>query len=159
MTLFAGTSVVALGVALAYRLSVAQTLETVLLSGGAPAALYLTWATLRFGVNQAAAQTRGHNLTQLADELALAVRVQWQSEVQVSRLHDPYPLPVRWKATDPSLVEQWDTLMTVARSGLGWPTPPPVGLWATGPDALAGVGDQLRAVLTLVPTGRILRRK
>ena len=72
------------------------------------------------------------------------------------RLNDPYPLPVSWAPADPSLTDSWDSLVKLATSGAGWPTPPPAGTWAAGPDDLAGAGGDLVEVLARVPTGRLV---
>src|SRR5262249_32250311 len=60
----------------------------------------------------------------VADRLAVAVGRQWHAEAAIRRLNDPYPLPVRWVAADPALVDDWQTLVTLAASGAGWPQRP-----------------------------------
>ena len=72
------------------------------------------------------------------------------------RLNDPYPLPVSWDAADPSLTDSWDSLMKLANSGAGWPTPPPGETWVVGSDQLAGSSGDLAEVLSRVPTGRLV---
>jgi hypothetical protein len=47
-------------------------------------------------------------LAEIADEFAIAVRAQWETEILVRRLNDPYPLPVRWVAADATLSDRWD---------------------------------------------------
>lgn len=71
-------------------------------------------------------------LQDLADALAHAVRGQWEAEVQVRRLNDPYPLPVAWTNADPRLMEPWPLLEELARS---WPGGPPGATadWAATP--------------------------
>jgi NACHT domain len=155
VVLIAGTSSAALGLALAYHLGVAQTLVAVLVGGGAPAGVYLAWATYRLSVVQGS-EADSAKLSRIADALAIAVSAQWQAEALVRRLHDPYPLPVRWEPADASLVAIWDELVATATSGLGWPAPPPPGGWALGPRELAGSGDELVDVLARVPTGRMV---
>jgi hypothetical protein len=39
--------------------------------------------------------------------LAQAVRVLWRAEERRRRVHDPFPLPVRWVNADESLVDHW----------------------------------------------------
>jgi hypothetical protein len=92
----------------------------------------------------------------VADQLAAAVGEQWQAEAAVRRLNDPYPLPVSWGAAGSSLTDTWDSLVKLAGSGAGWPSPPPAGTWAASPDGLAGTGGELVEVLSRVPTGRLV---
>jgi hypothetical protein len=96
------------------------------------------------------------SLAPIADELAIAVGTQWEAEVRVRRLNDPYPLPVSWAAADSSLTDTWDSLVKLARTGAGWPRPPQEGSWAASSDNLAGKGDELTEVLARVPTGRLV---
>ena len=154
LLLFCGTAAAALVLAHYYHLGVAATVVAVLVSGGAPAGLYLTCASYRLSASQVEDQFGGP--AGVAEALAAAIRDQWQAEAGVRRLNDPYPLPVSWVAADASLADSWDLLVTLARSGAGWPSPPPPGTWATRPDELAGGGDQLVKVLAQVPTGRLV---
>jgi NACHT domain len=135
-----------------FRLGVAQTLVTALIGGGTVPALYLTWATYRDTSGQAGALGLGG----IADGLATAVGEQWQEEAAVRRLNDPYPLPVRWVAADPSLADGWDVLVKLASSGAGWPSSASSGNWARDPDQLAGHGDGLADVLERIPTRRLV---
>jgi NACHT domain len=96
------------------------------------------------------------DLVELADQLAVAVGAQWEAEAQHRRLNDPYPLPVTWTAADRSLTDSWDSLVTLATSGAGWPEPPPSGTWAASPADLAGKGEDLVKVVARVPTGRLV---
>lgn len=45
-------------------------------------------------------------LDEAADALAAALRRQWQAERDARGLTDPEPLPLRWSAADPSLVDE-----------------------------------------------------
>jgi len=94
-------------------------------------------------------------LAQVADQLAVALRSQWEAEAAHQRLHDPHPLPVAWLPTDPSLVEPWHELVTTAER---WPGGPPTNptTWATGPAELAGADTELTNVLARVPTRRLV---
>ena len=94
-------------------------------------------------------------MTELADQLAIAVGRQWAAEASVRRLNDPYPLPVSWSAADLGVADSWDVLQTLARSGAGWPSLNP-GEWASHPGQLAGESGELAAVLSRVPTGRLV---
>src|SRR5215472_4773002 len=112
-------------------------------------ALYLAWAAFR-GTEAAAP-----DLGRTADDLALAVGRQWEVEAGIRRLNDPYPLPVCWAGADAELADDWDALVTLARTGAGWPRSSPEG-WAAGPADLAGCGDQIGSVLGKVPTRRLV---
>jgi NACHT domain-containing protein len=101
-------------------------------------------------------QTSEFTMAHVADQLAIAVGAEWEAEARVRRLNDPYPLPVSWDAADASLTDSWESLLKLASSGAGWPTPPPEGTWASGPDDLAGEGSELAEVLARVPTGRLV---
>ncbi|MFI2261750.1 NACHT domain-containing protein [Streptomyces tubercidicus] len=95
-------------------------------------------------------------LQDLADALAHAVRGQWEAEVQVRRLNDPYPLPVAWTNADPRLMEPWPLLEELARS---WPGGPPGATadWAATPAGLSGQGGEIDQVFSRrVPTRRLL---
>ena len=148
--LFITTALAALALAQARRLGLAQTLITVLVGGGAPAALYLGWATYR----DSHARDYMLSLEQVANQLAIAIRNQWEAEASVRRLNDPYPLPICWVAADASLVDSWNALERLVLTGAGWG--PPTGVWADGPDALAGGGNELVEVLWRVPTRRLV---
>src|SRR5712691_6861449 len=115
LVLVVGTVATALVVARLYDLGVAATLVAALVGGGAPAGLYLAWATFRDS------QAGGEPLTMagVADQLAVAVGAQWEAEAQVRRLNDPYPLSVSWVAADASLADGWDVLVRLASSGAG----------------------------------------
>jgi NACHT domain len=139
----------ALGIAKICHLGVAATVVTVLLGGGAPAGLYLAWASYRLQAVDTDLETR-------ADQLAKSVGRQWRHEAQVRRLNEPYPLPVSWSAADPVLTDSWESLTELARTGAGWPSPPPRSVWADSQNDLAGEGNDLAAILTWVPTGRLV---
>lgn len=119
--------------------------------GIALATLWLTWAAYR-----GSRRPGGLSLADVVDQLAIAVGTQWEAEARVRRLNDPYPLPVSWAAADASLTDTWDSLVKLATSGAGWPSPPSWGTWAAGPDGLAGESGQLASVLYRVPTGRLV---
>jgi NACHT domain len=149
LCLFIGTGLGALSLAYARHLGTASTLVAVLVGGGAPAGLYLAWATYRD-----ANSSKVVNLRRVADQFAVVVREQWEGEAAARRLNDPYPLPVRWVAADPSLVDPWQDLKRLATSGAGYS--PSRAAWATAPDELEGEGNQLADVLESVPTKRLV---
>ncbi|WP_112238857.1 NACHT domain-containing protein [Kribbella monticola] len=100
-------------------------------------------------------RTRSQQITDTADQLAIAVRRQWRYEATWRQLDDPYALPVSWQAADPALVAGWETIQRIASSGPGWPSGGSES-WAAGPEELAGSGPDLLATLTRVPTGRLV---
>lgn len=116
------------------------------------ASLYISWLGYR-------ADRREHadslGLTAMTDELALAVRTQWQAEARVRRLDEPYALPVPWRPARADAVEPWDILV---RTSTGAPadraaTPP---AWAGGPEGLAGSDGEIVEVFTARVPGRRL---
>ena len=90
-------------------------------------------------------------LTSLPSPWALSGK----AEARARRLNVPYPLSVSWEPADPSVTDDWDSLVELATGGAGFPAPPPLGTWAISPDELAGAGSGLIQVLTRVPTGRL----
>ena len=117
--------------------------------------LWLTWAAYR-DVRISDTSVTGPTMAEVADQLAVAVRAQWEAEAAMRGLNDPYPLAVSWAPADASLTDAWDSLVRLADSGAGWPTAPAAGTWATGPDGLAGAGGDMVDVLARVPTRRLL---
>jgi hypothetical protein len=91
-----------------------------------------------------------------ADDLADAVIREWEREATVRLLNDPAPISVQWEPAEPGLVADWQSLVALARTGVGWPESPPNGTWAAGPEGLAGSGKGLAEVLGRVPTGRLV---
>ena len=132
--------------ATAFHLGVAAT--SVGLVVGLPG-LYLAWAAVRG--NQDPAQ----DPKKVADDLATLVGRQWEDEIALRRLNDPYPLPVSWTATCTELSDDWASLVTLARTGAGWPSMPS-DAWADRPEELDGHGDQISAVMAKVPTRRLV---
>jgi len=57
----------------------------------------------------------------VADQVAAAVEEQWRAEVAHRSLNDPHPLPVRWDGVTTDLVQDWGTVVELARHGAGWP--------------------------------------
>lgn len=143
LVLAVGTAAVALPLALYFHLGVAP---AVTLTLGVPT-LYLAWTTFRAARTESALP-----LAEVADQLAIAVRRQWEHEAGRRQLNDPYPLPVSWQAAEADLVEDWSHIVSTAS---GWPGANPSD-WAAGPSDLAGSGGELAEVLVRVPTGRLV---
>ncbi|GAB3432382.1 helix-turn-helix domain-containing protein [Actinophytocola sediminis] len=83
-------------------------------------------------------------LADAAYELAHAVRARWQREEEQRRVHDPYPLPVRWRAARTELTDSW---ANIRRAQAG-----------TAPEALDLTGrlDQIVQVYRRIPSGRLV---
>lgn len=152
--LLVGSAVTAVVLARHYRLDTAATF--VGLVGGVTGltGLWLTWAGFKADRDEAAIGEL--DLAEIADQLAVAVRRQWEDEAAVRLLNDPFPLPVRWDSADAGLVDDWASLVRLATGGVGWPTLPPPGVWATGSAGLTGGGGDLAGILGRVPTGRLV---
>lgn len=55
-------------------------------------------------------------LAEAAGQLAHAVRARWQREEEQRQIHDPFPLPVRWRTVDGDLIDSW---ANIRRAGAG----------------------------------------
>ncbi|MDH6579163.1 helix-turn-helix transcriptional regulator [Kitasatospora sp. MAP5-34] len=49
-------------------------------------------------------------LAEAAQELAREVRRRWRREEEQRRVHDPFPLPVRWQQTPAGLTDHWENI-------------------------------------------------
>lgn len=105
------------------------------------APLFLSWVTFRSGAERAAEQP----LEEIAEHLAQAVRNQWETEVQVRRVNDPYPMTVRWRAAPDDLVESWPLLQATAGDWPGELGSVPEE-WANSPAELEGSGAEITRV-------------
>jgi hypothetical protein len=95
------------------------------------------------------------DLAAVADQLAATVAAQWDAELKVRQVHDPFPLPVAWDPADASLADDWASIRRRAARG-AWPPEPAGHPWAASPAQLAGRDDDLVDVLGRVPTGRLV---
>jgi transcriptional regulator with XRE-family HTH domain len=55
-------------------------------------------------------------LAEAAGQLVHAVRARWQREEEQRQIHDPFPLPVRWRTVDDDLIDSW---ANIRRAGAG----------------------------------------
>ncbi|WP_258563188.1 NACHT domain-containing protein, partial [Streptomyces phytophilus] len=118
---------------------------------GVPPA-YLSWKAFLHDRLETAAPTTA----EAADRLAVAVRRQWEAEARRGRVHDPYELPIAWRAADEEPAESWPLLRETAASWPGGPPGDPAG-WAREPGGLAGRGAEIGAVFAeRVPTRRLV---
>ncbi|MDU9001685.1 NACHT domain-containing protein [Streptomyces mirabilis] len=116
------------------------------------ASLWMSWLGYRADRSEHADSL---GLTAMTDELALAVRAQWQAEARVRRLDEPYALAVPWRPAHADLVEPWDTLVrTTTGARADRAALPPA--WAGGPEGLAGSDAEIVEVFTARVPGRRL---
>ncbi|SFY16740.1 NACHT domain-containing protein [Streptomyces atratus] len=114
------------------------------------APMYLAWVAYR---REHAGAT---DLDAVADELAAAVRPQWEKEAAGRQINDSYTLPVAWGSVDDTLMEPWPRLADVARS---WPggAPGDPAEWPADAAGLAGDGAQIGDVFSRrIPTRRLV---
>ncbi|MFH8801241.1 helix-turn-helix domain-containing protein [Streptomyces sp. NPDC017936] len=83
-------------------------------------------------------------LADAAEQLAKAVAARWQREEEHRRIHDPYPLPVRWKAADGTLTDHWANIRRL-----------PPGA-ASEPLDLSGRLEDIARTYRAVPSGRLV---
>ncbi|MBT2510591.1 NACHT domain-containing protein [Streptomyces sp. ISL-98] len=88
--------------------------------------------------------TESRRLAEAADQLAQAVGAQWRREEERQRVHDPFPLPVRWHLAPEALMDHWANI----RRG-------PAGV-TFGPLALTGQLDRVVDVYQRIPSGRLM---
>nr|WP_042191366.1 helix-turn-helix domain-containing protein [Kibdelosporangium sp. MJ126-NF4]CEL20031.1 transcriptional regulator, XRE family [Kibdelosporangium sp. MJ126-NF4]CTQ97255.1 transcriptional regulator, XRE family [Kibdelosporangium sp. MJ126-NF4] len=79
-----------------------------------------------------------------ADDLAQVVAARWRREEERRRIHDPFPLPVRWEPAADGLMDHWDN---ICRTSPGQ---------AAEPAELCGRLDEIVAVYQRVPSGRLV---
>jgi hypothetical protein len=94
----------------------------------------------------------------LADQLAEAVREQWEAETRMRRLSAPYPysLPLSWGPADAELADAWADLQVMAQA---IPDGPPADEfdWARGSAGLTGQdGEIAQLLLRRLPTRRLV---
>ncbi|PPK62753.1 NACHT domain-containing protein [Actinokineospora auranticolor] len=82
------------------------------------------------------------DLGAVVDGVARAVRDQWESEEQIRRVHDPFPLPYRWTAADEAITDHWQAVNAAPDDD----TPP----------ELAGQGDHVVDLFRAIPSGRLV---
>ncbi|UKD59518.1 helix-turn-helix domain-containing protein [Amycolatopsis sp. FU40] len=82
-------------------------------------------------------------LSDAADQFAQVVASRWQREEEQRRVHDPYPLPVRWQQASPNLTDRWDNIRGVRPGG------------SAEPLDLNGELDDIADVYRRIPSGRL----
>ncbi|MEV7094931.1 helix-turn-helix domain-containing protein [Amycolatopsis sp. NPDC051045] len=83
-------------------------------------------------------------LAAAAEGLAHAVAGRWQREEEQRRIHDPFPLPVRWRPLPARLTDHWANIRRV-----------PAGATADPLD-LAGELGEIAATYRRIPSGRLV---
>jgi hypothetical protein len=153
------SAVAAVFLARALRVSVPETMVSLLVGGGAPAGLYMTWRQTR--------KSEGADETPFDDEASLTESVmrqlaktatrQWDKEYKARTFNDPgqasHDIRASWSAADALLTVSWETLVSLA-SGTGAHPGLQPGNWALDPQGLAGLDEgDLCEILEKVPTG------
>ncbi|MFB6860869.1 NACHT domain-containing protein [Streptomyces virginiae] len=139
------------GCLLLWGLQGAESLEKVLAAFGMVLALP---AAVMAVVFRTAGTSDVPPLEDVADQLALRVRHQWENEERVRRLNDPYPLPVEWEAADSDLVEAWPLVELAAdRPDSSRDETAEWALVAGLPD---GARDAIRQAFERIPTRRLV---
>jgi hypothetical protein len=132
---------------------------SLILGGGAPASLYMTWR--QTAKSEGAGGTLTDDPRALADStlerLAKIVLEQWNEEYEARTFNDPAPqlrdIKASWSAADTSLTVTWDRLVDLARDS-GEHKSTDRLKWAAGPQGLGGLDEEdLRGILQKVPTG------
>ncbi|WP_344022685.1 NACHT domain-containing protein [Streptomyces luteireticuli] len=83
-------------------------------------------------------------LAEVAELLAQSVTTRWQREEEHRQVHDPYPLPVRWRPVPEELTDHWANILRL-----------PAGS-AHGPLDLSGRLDEIVGVYRRIPSGRLV---
>jgi transcriptional regulator with XRE-family HTH domain len=83
-------------------------------------------------------------LTDAANRLATAVAAHWVREEERHQIHDPYPLPVRWRVATEVTADHWANVRRLPSGAPSEPLP------------LAGRLDQLAETYRRVPSGRLV---
>jgi hypothetical protein len=58
-------------------------------------------------------------LTRAAGQLSHAIQKQWRDEELRRRIHDPFPLPVRWVNASEDLVDHWENILRLKSTSSG----------------------------------------
>lgn len=153
------SSVAAIILALTFRLGAPGTVLDLIVGGGAPASLYITWRQI--AKSESVGDKLANSPRALADSglerLAKVVLDQWDEEYEHRTFNDPAPqyrdIRASWSAADASLAVSWRTLIDLACRSAGYKDEDPVK-WAVSPQGLSGLDEEdLRGILQKVPTG------
>ncbi|MFJ1647085.1 helix-turn-helix domain-containing protein [Streptomyces sp. NPDC088258] len=84
------------------------------------------------------------NLAAAADELAVEVRRRWRREEEHRRVHDPFPLPVRWQEAPALLTDHSENIQRL-----------PPGATSYAPDLIGDLGN-VAEVYRRISSGRLV---
>ncbi|WP_102923326.1 helix-turn-helix domain-containing protein [Streptomyces noursei] len=83
-------------------------------------------------------------LADVAEQVAQTVAARWQREEEQRQVHDPYPLPVRWRPVVEELTDHWANIRRLPAGG------------THGPLDLSGQLDEIVDVYRRLPSGRLV---
>ena len=121
----------------------AQWVPTVWVTTALLAVLAIGWAVVEFKEPDVAELT-SDVLDDVTTRLAQTVEVRWRQEEDAWRLHDPFPIQVRWHIADNELFDHWANIRCAAPGT------------KVGPLALTGRLAQVCDTYRLVPSGRLV---
>jgi hypothetical protein len=146
-------------VAGAFKLGMPGTTVDLIVGGGAPASLYMTWRQTRKteGADETTFDDESSLTESVMSQLANTVKDQWDKEYKARIFHDPgqasQDIRASWSAADARLTVSWKALVSLARGPGAYPGMQ-LGSWARGLRGLAGLDEgDLRETLAKVPTG------
>lgn len=84
------------------------------------------------------------SLAGVAEELARQVRARWTQEEERRRIHDPFPLPLRWRAAPATLTDHWANIRRLPGGATGVPLD------------LTGTFESAAGMYRRIPSGRLL---
>ena len=97
-----------------------------------------------YALDQRVPPPGGDPLAAAASQLAFELRARLRREEEQRQIHDPVPLPVRWRTAPTELIDSWANIRE-ARSGE-----------SVGPLDLTGQLDQVAEVYRRIPSGRLV---
>lgn len=104
-----------------------------------PLSVFAIVVALRQNQPPRAVLTLADRLDEMAEALAISVRSQWETEEQIRRIHDPFPLPIRWTTAPEHLMDHWWTIHG-----------------SSDPLDLDGHGDHIVDTFNEIPSGRLV---
>lgn len=83
-------------------------------------------------------------LADISEQLAQTVAARWRREEEQRQIHDPYPLPVRWRPVAEELTDHWANIRRLPGGG------------THGPLDLSGQLGDIVGVYRRIPSGRLV---
>lgn len=118
--------------------------EAVLAAGQSVAVGRFNYRSDQTNFNLGLTPTARQRLDEAGDLLAQEVQRQWKQEEALRRVHDPFPLPVRWVNAPEELCDHWSNIRHTR------------GAVSLGPLDLAGTLDQVVEVFGRLPSRRLV---